>query len=192
MLTRGLVPADVIEHVLCSAASDALHRWTGRRVTPVNARLIAHEVGLDLRTIISTPDASVDPEFTFEAPGDTPHYVKVAWDRQQAGIIEVDRFSLERALSGYVMITHHHDQPGVVGRIGTVLGRHEVNIAGMQVGRRQRGGSAIMVINVDDGVPPTALQEILSIPGIQSAFVVSLPEAAGRPPAPASASAARR
>ncbi len=192
MLTRGLVPADVVEHVLCSAAADALQRWTGRRVTPVNARLVASEVGLDLRTILSTPDASVDPEFTFEAPGETPHYVKVAWDRYQAGIIEVDRFSLERALSGYVLITHHHDQPGVVGRIGTVLGRHEVNIAGMQVGRRQRGGSAIMVINVDDGVPDAALQEILSIPGIQNAFVVSLPEVGGRAMPAAVGASARR
>ena len=49
--------------------------------------------------------------------------------------------------------------PGVVGAVGMILGRHDVNIAGMQVGRHlpRRGGDAIMVLNVDDVVPP-ALQ----------------------------------
>lgn len=180
MMTRGLVSPDIVEHVLASAVADALQSWTGRRVTPVNARVVAQEVGLDLKLTTSTPDASIDPEFTFEATGDTPHYVKVAWDRQNAGIIEVDRFSLERALSGYVLITHHHDQPGVVGRIGTILGRHSVNIAGMQVGRRSRGGDAIMVINIDDDAPLAALEEIRTIPGVENAVVVSLPAATDR------------
>jgi D-3-phosphoglycerate dehydrogenase len=193
MMTRGLVSPDIVEHVLASAVAEALQLWTGRRVTPVNARVIAQDVGLDLKLTTSTPDAAIEPEFTFEAPGETPHYVKVAWDRQNAGIVEVDRFSLERALSGYVLITHHHDQPGVVGRIGTILGRHSVNIAGMQVGRRNRGGDAIMVINIDDDTPSAALEEIRTIPGIMNAVVVSLPAAADKSPTmPALAAMGRR
>ncbi len=182
MMTRGLVSPDIVEHVFASAVADALQNWTGRRVTPVNARVVAADLGVELRTVSSTSEQAVDPEFTFEAPGETPHYVKVAWDRHNAGIVEVDRFSLERALSGYVLITHHRDQPGVVGRIGTILGRHEVNIAGMQVGRRSRGGEAIMVVNIDDDAPEAALQEIRTIPGIINAVVVSLPEASDRAP----------
>ncbi len=193
MMTRGLVSPDIVEHVFASAAAEALARWSGRRVTPVNARVVAADLGITLRTVSSTAEHMTDAEFTFEAPGDTPHYVKVAWDRQNAGIVEVDRFSLERALSGYVLITHHRDQPGVVGRIGTILGRHEVNIAGMQVGRRNRGGEAIMVINIDDDAPDAALHEIRTIPGIVNAVVVSLPQAVGSTPSmPALASNARR
>ncbi|MGH2550053.1 MAG: phosphoglycerate dehydrogenase, partial [Thermomicrobiales bacterium] len=165
MMTRGLVSPDIIEHVFASAVADALQHWSDRRVTPVNARVVAADLGVELRVITSTSDQAVEPEFTFEASGETPHYVKVAWDRHNAGIVEVDRFSLERALSGYVLITHHRDQPGVVGRIGTILGRHEVNIAGMQVGRRNRGGEAIMVVNIDDNAPSAAIQEIRTIPG---------------------------
>ncbi len=182
MMTRGMVSPDIVEHVFASAVAEAMARWSGRRVTPVNARVVAADLGVDLRLVSSTSDHAVDAEFTFEAPGETPHYVKVAWDRRNAGIIEVDRFSLERALSGYVLITHHRDQPGVVGRIGTILGRYEVNIAGMQVGRRSRGGDAIMVINIDDDAPDAALQEIRTIPGIVNAFVVSLPPATDRSP----------
>jgi D-3-phosphoglycerate dehydrogenase len=193
MMTRGLVSPDIVEHVFASAAAEALARWSGRRVTPVNARVVAADLGITLRTVSSTAENMTDAEFTFEAPGDTPHYVKVAWDRQNAGIVEVDRFSLERALSGYVLITHHLDQPGVVGRIGTILGRHEVNIAGMQVGRRTRGGQAIMVINIDDAAPDAALHEIRTIPGIVNAVVVSLPPSlTATPSMPTLASAGRR
>lgn len=193
MMTRGLVSPDIVEHVFASAAAEALARWSGRRVTPVNARVVAADLGVTLRTVSSTAENMTDAEFTFEAPGETPRYVKVAWDRQNAGIVEVDRFSLERALSGYVLITHHHDQPGVVGRIGTILGRHEVNIAGMQVGRRSRGGDAIMVINIDDDAPEAALHEIRSIPGIVNAVVVSLPQSqTSTPTMPTLASAGRR
>jgi len=62
-------------------------------------------------------------------------------------------------LAGDVLITHHRDQPGVIGQMGTILGRHGVNIAGMQVGRHERGGEALMVTNVDDAIPEDALAE---------------------------------
>jgi D-3-phosphoglycerate dehydrogenase len=179
--TQGLVSHDVVEHVTAAALSEALNRWTVRRVTPVNARLVAEEIGIEIKTITGTPDPDVEPSFAFEASGDPVRLVRVAWDRTNAGIVQVDRFSLERALAGEVLITHHRDQPGVVGRIGTVLGRHRVNIAGMQVGRHQQGGEAIMVLNVDDEIPDAALAEIRTIPGIKNAYKVSLPPAQPKP-----------
>ena len=171
---NGLVPGDVVEHVTAAALAEALPRWTDRRVTPVNARLIAAEVGLAVRATVGSTDPDRLPDFSFEA-GDPPHHVRVGWDRTNAAIMEVDRFGLERALAGDVLITHHHDQPGVIGQIGTILGRYGVNIAGMQVGRHARGGEALMVTNVDDAIPAAALVELNAIPGIGSAFVVSLP-----------------
>lgn len=176
---NGLVPTDVVEHVTGAALSEALQRWTDRRVTPVNARMIAQEAGVLVRNVIGDPAPHRSPDFSFSA-GDPPHYVKVSWDRVNAAIMEVDRFGLERPLAGDVLITHHHDQPGVIGQMGTILGRYGVNIAGMQVGRHARGGEALMVTNVDDAIPAEALAEIIAIPGIGTAFVVSLPPAEPR------------
>ncbi len=189
--TQGLVSQEVVEHVTAAALSEALNRWTVRRVTPVNARLVADEVGIEIKTITGTPDPDIEPSFAFEASGDPVRLVRVTWDRTNAGIVQVDRFSLERALAGEVLITHHRDQPGVVGRIGTVLGRHRVNIAGMQVGRHQQGGEAIMVLNVDDEIPDAALTEIRTIGGIKNAYKVSLPPAQPKPAIQSAASAGR-
>lgn len=178
VIVRGNVPADVTEHVAMAALAEGLNRWTGRRVTPVNASLVAGEIGLSFKIASGAPDAT-EPSFSFEALGDdTSHHVRVSWDRTNAGIVEVDRFALDRALSGEVLITHHRDVPGVIGRVGTILGLHRVNIAGMQVGRHHRGGEALMVLNVDDEIPAAALDEIKTIPGVETTYRVSLPEVA--------------
>jgi D-3-phosphoglycerate dehydrogenase len=174
---QGLVPNDIVEHVTVAALSDALRRWTDRRVTPVNARFVAEELDLRVTIAVGDADPARTPEFTFEVNGVAPHRVTVRWDRKDAGIMEVDRFSLERPLAGDVLITHHRDRPGIVGRIGTILGAHRVNIAGMQVGRHERGGEAIMVMNVDDAIPDAALSEIITVGDVETAYVVSLPPA---------------
>jgi len=183
---HGQVASDIAEHVTAVALAAALRRWTVRRVTPVNARFVAQELHLFVDVRFDTT-ASTVPEFNFEVDGDPPHHVMVRWDHREAGIMEVDRFSLERPLAGHMLITHHLDRPGIIGRIGTILGRYEVNIAGMQVGRRVRGGEAIMVLNVDDPIPEAALNEILQIPDVWTAYVVSLPESGDYPMAAGSA-----
>jgi D-3-phosphoglycerate dehydrogenase len=181
LTVRGNLPTDVVEHVLVAALAEGLRRWTEARVTPVNARLVAGEQGLTIdvvhddwtapRTVSSVSGA----EFSFETQDETQHHVTVRWEHGQAGIVEVDRFSLDRPLVGDVLITHHRDRPGLIGRVGMILGRYEVNIAGMQVGRHHRGGQAIMVLNVDDAIPPQALLDILAIEDVTTAYVVSLP-----------------
>lgn len=179
---RGLVPSDITTHVASAALSTALDRWTGRRATPVNASLIARELGIQVRVVTGATDPNIEPSFSFEATGETSHHVRISWDRKNAGIVEVDRFALDRALAGEVLITHHRDVPGVIGRVGTIMGLHGVNIAGMQVGRHHRGGEALMVLNVDNEIADAALTEIKSIPGVQTAYKVSLPPAPSRSP----------
>ncbi len=179
---RGQVPADVVEHVVVAALSQSLQGWTGERVTPVNARLVSDERGVRVRVVTDKADAATLPTFSFEvvenADGPLSHHVTVRWDRSDAAIMEVDGFTLNSPLVGDVLITHHRDQPGVIGSIGMLLGRYDVNIAGMQVGRHlpRRGGEAIMVLNVDDEIPEAALEELKEIAGIETAYVVSLPQ----------------
>lgn len=178
---HGQVAPDVAGHVLSSALSSSFQQWLGRRVTPVNARVIALDVGVQ----VDSPDidgaADVVPQFVFEVRGDTTHTVTVTWDRNHAGIVAVDRFSLERPLAGEVLITHHHDQPGVIGTLGTILSRYGVNIAGMQVSRHAPRREAMMVTNVDEPIPSAALAEIRAADAIEDAFVVTLPPFEGDP-----------
>lgn len=177
LTVRGALPGDVTEHIFVSGLAEALRHWSNLRVTPVNARLIAAEAGLGLRVVHAERPAerASAVEAIFETSAESHHQVTVRWEHGIAGIVEVDRYSLDSPLAGDVLITHHRDKPGLIGRVGTILGRYEVNIAGMQVGRHHRGGEAIMVLNVDDAIPQAALLEILALDDVATAYVVSLP-----------------
>ena len=171
----GLVSNDLTEHVCNSALSAALQTWLERRVTPVNAHLIATEMGIKVETSADDGDENSIPRFRFEVEGLSRHSVVVSWDRDIAGIVEVDRFGLQQPLSGYVLITHHHDKPGIIGSLSTTLARHNINIAGMQVSRVVPRGEAMMVTNVDEEIPDEALAQIRAIDGMESSVIVSLP-----------------
>jgi len=80
--------------------------------------------------------------------------------------VELDGFRVEAVLDGLLLIYSNMDVPGVIGKIGTLLGQNNVNIAGMQLGRQQRGGRAVSVVNVDDPIPLPVLDKIRRIPNI--------------------------
>lgn len=96
------------------------------------------------------------------------------YGRQEPRLVEIDGLRMEAALEGLLLIYSNLDVPGVIGRIGSLLGKNGVNIAGMQLGRQQRGGRAISVVNVDDLIPAPVLEEIRALPDIVYAKVVRL------------------
>jgi len=122
------------------------------------------------------------------SPGDFANLIAVAvrtdrgqtraagslYGRQEPRLVEVDGLRLEAVLEGLLLIYANLDVPGVIGRIGTLLGRNGVNIAGMQLGRQQRGGRAISAVNVDDPIPDPVLDEIRKLPNIVFAKLVRL------------------
>ena len=85
-------------------------------------------------------------------------------------------------MDGIMLIFTHRDVPGLIGFIGTIFGKHQVNIAQMTVGRQQPGGEAIAVLNLDHQPPEEALKEVRAHPKISSVSVVKLPPAGQMPP----------
>ena len=87
-------------------------------------------------------------------------------------MVDIDGFRLEAVLEGYMLVFSNLDVPGVIGRMGTLLGQNNVNIAGMQLGREKRGGRAVSIVNVDDPIPAPVLDEIRRMPNIVYAKLV--------------------
>ena len=81
---------------------------------------------------------------------------------------------VEIPISGVVLLVHNHDRPGIVGFLGSVLGKHGVNIANMSLSRDAAGGQALTVLHLDSVPPPAALDELSKDAAITSAKVVSL------------------
>ena len=79
------------------------------------------------------------------------------------------------------MIFTHRDVPGLIGFIGTIFGKHQVNIAQMNVGRQMPGGDAMGILNLDSMPSEEALQEVRRHSQISSLSVVKLPAAGEMP-----------
>jgi len=91
-----------------------------------------------------------------------------------AHIVHIDGYRVDILPTGNMIVTAHHDQPGMIGKVGTLLGEHKINIAGMNVGREDSGGRAIMVLLVDDPISEELMGNIRAIPGMETAQLVSL------------------
>lgn len=89
-------------------------------------------------------------------------------------IIRIDEYGIDVVPSGYMIVAKHQDHPNIIGPCCMVLGKNNINIAGMQVGRIKMGGNAIMVLSVDSEVSDQILNEIKSVDGIIDAKRVVL------------------
>src|SRR5690606_20862614 len=96
-------------------------------------------------------------------------------------LVQLDDFRLEAYLDGVLLTFRHHDVPGIIGAVGTICGKHNVNIAQMAVGRAQKGGEAVGVLNLDATPPAAALEEVRAHTSISKATVIRLPAAGERP-----------
>ncbi|WP_168119188.1 phosphoglycerate dehydrogenase [Paenibacillus sp. HB172176] len=90
-------------------------------------------------------------------------------------IVQIDKYPVDVTPEGNLILISHNDKPGIIGRVGTLLGTNDVNIATMQVGRQLVGGSAIMVLRVDKGTPKDVLDQLTSMPELNTAKEIILP-----------------
>jgi D-3-phosphoglycerate dehydrogenase len=89
-------------------------------------------------------------------------------------IVQLDGYVIDASPAGRMIVTSHLDQPGMIGRIGSILGDEEINIATMQVGRKEAGGKAVMVLGIDNPASQKVLEKIAAIQNIVEVFHVEL------------------
>lgn len=90
-------------------------------------------------------------------------------------IHQVGPYTVDFHPEGRFLMTRHTDQPGMIGRVGTLLGEHNVNIAGMMVGRKGVRGEAIMLLQLDDDVQDSLLVGLKEIPGFGQVQKLNFP-----------------
>jgi D-3-phosphoglycerate dehydrogenase len=89
-------------------------------------------------------------------------------------IVRLFSTPVEIPISGTLLLLNNKDRPGIVGYLGTLLGKHNVNIANMSLTRDTVGGLALMVLNLDSAPPPAVLEELQKDPDISNVKVVKL------------------
>jgi D-3-phosphoglycerate dehydrogenase len=91
---------------------------------------------------------------------------------QDGRVVDLDGYRLDLPPRGDVLFIWHHDRPGVIGRIGTLMGDRGVNIAGMQVGRASVGGPAVMALMLDTPIDEATLEQVRALADLKDALFV--------------------
>ena len=155
-------------------------------VNIVNAEVLLRERGIELIEQRNTEIGDFSSMITAEVVTEKKTSIAsgTLFGNHMPRLVQKGNCRLESYLDGILMIFLHHDTPGVIGKVGSIFGRHRVNIAQMSVGRSTDtpGGEAIGILSLDSQPPAEAIAEVLAMPEIQQASVVKLPKAGQLPP----------
>lgn len=89
-------------------------------------------------------------------------------------LVTVDDHAVDMPPAAHMVVVRNDDRPGVIGRVGTVLGERAINISDMDVGRSASGATAMMVLAVDESVPAAVLDELRAQPGVLAVHALNL------------------
>jgi D-3-phosphoglycerate dehydrogenase / 2-oxoglutarate reductase len=181
---RGEVARRGTRLITAAFAAGLLEYRLSEGVNIVNAELLARERGIEIIEQISPKKGDFSTLIQAHVTTDRKKYTAAGtlFGRDLLRLVQVGPYHLDTYIDGILLLFTHHDVPGLIGYIGTIFGKHSVNIAQMTVGRQVPGGEAIAVLNLDSDPPEEALQEVRSHPQISSLCVVKLPRAGDMPP----------
>lgn len=167
--------ADSRKELIVNAVLTGLLKATlSGSVTLVNARSVAAERGIEVTESISTRPRNYTSLISVKLQtSDGERWVEGAvFEKTSPRLVLVDGVGVESPLEGTMIVLCNTDQPGVIGEVGTILGRHDINIATFALGRE--GDRAVGVVIVDETapIPDTVLQELRHVKAVREARLV--------------------
>ncbi len=167
-LNTHLVKNAVLKGILASVLSED--------VNLINAAALAQARGIEVIEMRSArrADFSNSLGISLRTERDCSSLLGMVGLRGSLRLLGVNNIDIEAPLKGLMLFIRNRDVPGVIGRVGTLLGDHKVNIACFALGRNAETHEAIGLVNVDDSVPAAVLDEIRAIPAIRDARLVDV------------------
>ena len=155
-----------------------LRRISGESVNFVNAPLALERLGVKAEVVKSTADTDYTELLevrAFAADGTSCSATGTLIGKANTPrLVTLNDREVEAAPAGVLLIYENHDEPGIIGMVGTLLGRAGVNIAAMSLSRNNAGGTALCVLNLDSAPSDAALKELTGHRAIKQAVVVNL------------------
>lgn len=197
MITRGVAEIDIrLQGRQLAPATGTIERTvlvellSKQLETPVNVisvGQVAEERGIHVNTTVADPEREQGSKLTIDIHGpkgatdDDTHeqdksrrIVGRVLSDQRPRIVEINGYHMDLVPSGHLLIQQNVDTPGVIGRVGTILGEHNVNIADMSVSHRDK--TSMMLLHVEQEVPQAAIDALLNEEPILKVCSVHLPE----------------
>jgi D-3-phosphoglycerate dehydrogenase / 2-oxoglutarate reductase len=145
-------------------------------VNYINAMPVARSRGIQIKET----KVALDEEFTnlvsltVRTDKETRSCAATLSVKREPRIVRIDDFYLEAVPQGYVLVMKNRDVPGIIGTIGTLMGKNKINIASMVCGRKVAGDIAVNVVNVDSPIPADLLEQIKQLDNMLAVKLVKL------------------
>ena len=163
--TLGTFAEHPLKPITMAAVKGLLTPVLEGTVSYVNAPSLAATRGVTVeegRSSETSPYAGL-LRLTLETDSGTTTAAGTLYAPDRPRLVEIDGTPIELRPEGHMLFIRNRDVPGVVGKIGTILGRADVNIAGFHLGRSRGNANAISILTTDSAVPVGALEEIRGI-----------------------------
>jgi D-3-phosphoglycerate dehydrogenase len=145
---------------VCGLAA-LLNRLVTQDVNMVNATLIADTMGIVVEEHKSTQTEAFSNIITLsiEGPGDKRTIAGTLFEGTPR-IVKLRDYQVDFSPAEHMLLLVYEDRPGMIGRIGTIMGQHDINIAAMNLGRREKRGEAMVILSLDSPVPEPVIEEV--------------------------------
>jgi D-3-phosphoglycerate dehydrogenase len=142
----------------------------------VNSLTIAKERGIEVKEIKTTDEGDYQSMVAvrLKAKAKENYFAGTLISKKDPRIVGINSFKVEIVPQGELLFMYNNDKPGVIGNIGTILGKNKINIARMHFGRETPGGMAISVVSIDSPAPAKVIEKIKKLPNILSVKQISL------------------
>jgi D-3-phosphoglycerate dehydrogenase len=157
-----------------------LLRNVSTRINAVNAFLVAEERGINITTSYVRGKTEGRPAIkTIVASDSTEHVVSgilfgLMGGQTEGRVTQINDFHIEAQPQGHLLMMRNRDMPGVIGKVGAVIGDAGVNISRFNLGRKEQGGDALALIETDASVNENVLEKLRAIPEVVSVQTVEL------------------
>jgi D-3-phosphoglycerate dehydrogenase len=150
----------------------------GDSVNYINAPLVAMERGIHVTQAKGLELADyanlVSCEVNWEG-GQRQVISGALFNRREPRIVQIDEYRGDFVPSGIMLIFGSYDVPGVIGRVGTLMALHHLNIASWRTGRSEKGGNTLSIVTLDHPLPADLLEEFRALDFVRHATQVILP-----------------
>jgi D-3-phosphoglycerate dehydrogenase len=165
-----------LAHIKAAAIKGLLRDVVNIRVNLVNAALLAERRGIDLvERKLHQHEARYENMLTLRitTPAETL-MVRGSVLQGEPYIVGINEHWVDFPATGNLLLSSHRDRPGIIGRVGTILGQSDINISFMHVGREGPRTDAIMVLGTDEPTPPEIIDQLAAISHINWLKAVAL------------------
>jgi len=173
---RGSIAETAVEPVTLHFVMGLLQRHFDMPLNIVNAAVLAKERGISIDETKNTEAKDVAASFRSQVITDkvTRTVTGSVFGGTLPRIIEIDGFNIEMTPQGAVLVIFNDDRPGVIGAVGTVCGRHNINICTMGVGQKPAEQKAILAVSLDKEPDAKVVEELGKLDFVNEIYVCKL------------------